>query len=89
MKALKSRRVQETTRVDSRLDEKLASLIGGDLDSVSKARAVVARLDDETASRLDRVTEIKVKSLAQPRRAPTPVDRTIDLAGDPPPAPVT
>ena len=85
MKALKSRRVQETTRVDSRLDEKLASLIDGDLDSVSKARAVVARLDDETASRLDRVTEIKIKPLARRRSAPTPVDRN---AGDAPKAPI-
>jgi len=72
MKALKSRRVQESTTVDSRLDEKLASLIGGEQDSVFKARVVVARLDDETASRLDRVTEIKIKSLARPRGAPTP-----------------
>ena len=88
MKALKSRRVQESTRVDSRLDEKLASLIGGEQNSVSKARAVVDRLDDQTASRLDRVTEIKIKSLAQPRGARTPVDRTIDPAGDAP-APVT
>jgi hypothetical protein len=63
MKALKSRRAQEPTRVDCRLEEKLASLFGGDLTSVSKARLVVARLDDETASRLDRVTEIKIKSL--------------------------
>jgi len=89
MKALKSRRVQESTRVDSRLDEKLASLIGGDSNSVFKARAVVARLDDETASRLDRVTEIKIKSLARPRGAPTPVDRTIDPAGNATPTPVT
>ena len=87
MKALKSRRVQETARIDSRLDEKLASLIGGEQNSVSKARAVVDRLDDQTASRLDRVTEIKIKSLAQPRGAP--VGRTIDPAGDAPPAPVT
>jgi len=89
MKDLKSRRVQESTRVDSRLDEKLASLIGGEQNSVSKARAVVDRLDDQTASRLDRVTEIKIKSLARPRGAPTPVNRAIDPAGDAMPTPVT
>jgi hypothetical protein len=89
MKALKSRRVQESTTVDSRLDEKLASLIGGDSNSVFKALAVVARLDDETASCLDRVTEIKIKSLARPRGAHTPVDGTIDPAGDATPTRVT
>jgi hypothetical protein len=61
MKILKSRRVRETTRVDSRLDEKLVSLIGGDLESVLKARMVVARLDRETASRLDRLADPKLK----------------------------
>jgi hypothetical protein len=61
MKILKSRRVRETTRADSRLDEKLVSLIGGDLTSVSKARMVVARLDRETASRLDRLSDPKLK----------------------------
>ena len=61
MKALKSRRVQEPTRVDSKLDEKLESLFGGDLASVSKAREVVARLDEKTASRLDRVADPKLK----------------------------
>ncbi len=71
MKALKSRRVQEPTRVDSRLDEKLASLFGGDLASMSKARMVVARLDDKTASRLDRVAEIKFKSLTPLRGGPS------------------
>ena len=71
MKALKSRRVQETTRVDLRLDETLSSLIGGDKAPVSKARMVVARLDDETAARLDRVTEIKIKSLAPLRGGPS------------------
>jgi hypothetical protein len=67
MKVLKSRRVQETTKVDLRLDETILSLIGGDKAPVSKALMVVARLDDETAARLDRVTEIKIKSLDSPR----------------------
>ena len=82
MKALKSRRVQETTTVHPRLDEKLASLIGGDKVSVSRARVVVDRLDDETASRLDRVTDVNVKSLVRPRGAPTAVDLQVDPAAD-------
>jgi hypothetical protein len=89
MEALKSRRAQESTRVDSRLDEKLALLVGGELASVSKARVVVARLDDETASRLDRVTEVNVKSLAQPRGATEPADLPLDPAADGPPPPIT
>jgi len=75
MKALKSRRVQELTRVDSRLDETLASLFGGDLASLSKARMVVARLDPKTASRLDRVAEIKFKSPTPLRGRPSGVAR--------------
>ena len=73
MKALKSHRVQEPTRVSSRLDEKLAALFGGDLTSMSRARMVVARLDEKTASRLDRVAEIKFKSPASLRGRPSKI----------------
>jgi hypothetical protein len=58
---MNSREAQETIRVDLTLDEKLDSLVGGDVASVSKARVVVARLDRQTASRLDRVADPKLK----------------------------
>jgi hypothetical protein len=83
MKALKSHRAQETTWVDLTLDEKLASLVGDDLASVSKARAVVARLDDETASRLDRLTEFKIKPPAPRRPVRTALDRPVRPADNP------
>jgi hypothetical protein len=72
MKAMNSRGVQEPDRLDLTLDEKLAALVGGDVTPVSKARMVVARLDHQTASRIDRVPEIRIKSLAPPRHAPPP-----------------
>lgn len=63
---LKSRTVQETTSADLNLGDRLALLIGGDRASISKARIIVDRLDEKTAARLDRVTDIKVDLLTPP-----------------------
>ena len=81
MEALKSREVQRPAAVDQKLDETLASLMGGDNAPVSRALVVVSRLDDETASRLDRMVDIRIEPLAPLQVQPTVSELQLDAAG--------